>query len=489
MSMYLSKLTLHNFMSYSGGDPYEFEFGPACNFLVGNNNCGKSTLLFALEFLSNKGAKIPPISPVNCAVRKGYVSACFVAEDKKDFPKQLQYYINHDATGKNTVEVKRPYNLNGCNVCTEKPVVYDYNSCTYENEISEQAIAQLVSPTCIEALIEPGDYADFGTTKVLGKLFGALYSSIEALDLWKDYQEAHDKLARDPSGLPSIFEGVQREINESLEGLFGGATARFDFSHQEVKDFLKGGAVFVDDGNQETDLGSKGSGLQKAFSMAVVQVYARHAGKRAASKLDLCIDEPETWLHPAAQMQFGKVISDIAVSQQVWIATHSPYIIQSYNADRGDHLLIFSEQNAIPRYRSVKMLETHSGGHPSLAQISYEAFGLCTPEYHSELLGHIQAKTGKERLKDLEEYLKELIQKFGSISSKTRCRANRGGMTEVDELLPIYIRNCIDHPEAAGAITSDMKKRGINNQYTQEELEKSIQFLTKIISAKPWEMS
>lgn len=140
MSMYLSKLTLHNFMSYSGGDPYVFEFGPACNFLVGNNNCGKSTILFALEFLSSKGAKIPPISPVNCTVRKGYVSACFVAEEKEDFPKQLQNYIGQDAAGKNSVEVKRSYNLNGCNVRIEKPVVYDYSSSTYENEISNRPL-------------------------------------------------------------------------------------------------------------------------------------------------------------------------------------------------------------------------------------------------------------------------------------------------------------------------------------------------------------
>lgn len=489
MSMYLSKLTLHNFMSYSGDDPYEFEFGPACNFLVGNNNCGKSTIFYALEFLSSKSAKIPPIFPVNCTAQKGYVSACFIAEDINDFPKQLHNYIYHDAAGKNTVEVKRPYNLNGCNVCTEKPVVYDYSSSTYENEISEQSIAQLLSPTCIEALIEPGDYADFGTTKLLGKLFSKLHPSIEALDLWKDYQIAHDKLVKDQSGLPSVFEGVQREINESLEGLFGGTTARFDFSHQEVKEFLKGGTVLVNDGNQETGLSSKGSGLQKAFSMAVVQVYASHSGKSATEKLDLCIDEPETWLHPAAQIQFGKAISEIATSQQVWIATHSPYIIQGYSADRGDHLLIFNEQSAVPRYRSVNMLVTHKGGHPSLAQISYEAFGLCTPEYHSELLGFIQAKTGKEKLKDLEDYLKKFIQESGSISAKTRCKVNHGVPTEVKELLPIYIRNCTNHPEAASAITPEMKQKDINNQFLPEELENSIQFLAKIISDKPWEAS
>ena len=40
--MYISKITLHNFKGFKGD--HEFNFDKGINFLVGNNNCGKSTL-------------------------------------------------------------------------------------------------------------------------------------------------------------------------------------------------------------------------------------------------------------------------------------------------------------------------------------------------------------------------------------------------------------------------------------------------------------
>lgn len=485
--MYLSKLQLHHFMSYSGSDPYEFEFGPACNYLVGNNNCGKSTIFFALELLSNKGAKIPSYAPVSCTASEGYVGAIFSAGSAGDFPAQLKKYVYQDSAGHFTVQVKRGFKLSGGNATIEKSVAYDNTTGKFDNVVPDAVFGGLISPTCIDALIEPGDFADFGFTKLLGKILGMQSASIDALALWKEYQDAHERLTTDPSGIPSVLESIQKDLNDSLASLLDGVTARFVFSPQEVRDFLKSGTVFVDDGNQETELGSKGSGLQKAFAIAVIQAYAKHVAKHASSKLDLCIDEPETWLHPAAQIQFGEAISKIAASQQVWIATHSPYIIQSYSATRDDRLLIFSEQNAAPRYKLADKLNPHTGKRPSLAQISYEAFGLYTPEYHCELLGYIQVKSKKKSLKDLEEYLTKLASSLGGIAKRTRCKVDGGGKAcESEELLPIYIRNCIHHPEAAGKITKEMRQKNVDNEFTQEELGESIRFLSKLISANRW---
>ena len=49
--MYISKIMLHNFKGFKGD--HEFYFDKGINFLVGNNNCGKSTLLQAIDFLQN----------------------------------------------------------------------------------------------------------------------------------------------------------------------------------------------------------------------------------------------------------------------------------------------------------------------------------------------------------------------------------------------------------------------------------------------------
>ena len=62
-----------------------------------------------------------------------------------------------------------------------------------------------------------------------------------------------------------------------------------------------------------------------------------------------------------------------------------------------------------------------------------------------------------------------------------------GGKTcESEELLPIYIRNCIHHPEVVGKITKEMRQKNVDNAFTQEERGESIRFLSKLISANRW---
>ena len=51
--MYISKLKLNNFKGFAG--ELEFNFSEGINFLVGNNNCGKTTIFRAIEFLQNGG--------------------------------------------------------------------------------------------------------------------------------------------------------------------------------------------------------------------------------------------------------------------------------------------------------------------------------------------------------------------------------------------------------------------------------------------------
>ena len=53
--MYIRKIELHNFKGFSG--KHEFIFSKGINFLVGDNNCGKTTIFRAIEFLQNGGDK------------------------------------------------------------------------------------------------------------------------------------------------------------------------------------------------------------------------------------------------------------------------------------------------------------------------------------------------------------------------------------------------------------------------------------------------
>ena len=47
--MYIKNIKLNNFKSFAG--EHELELSDGVNFFVGNNNCGKTTIFKAIEFI------------------------------------------------------------------------------------------------------------------------------------------------------------------------------------------------------------------------------------------------------------------------------------------------------------------------------------------------------------------------------------------------------------------------------------------------------
>ena len=54
--MYISKIRLVNFKSFKG--EHIIEFSEGINFFVGNNNCGKTTIFKAVEFIQSGKNKL-----------------------------------------------------------------------------------------------------------------------------------------------------------------------------------------------------------------------------------------------------------------------------------------------------------------------------------------------------------------------------------------------------------------------------------------------
>lgn len=54
--MYISKIKLTNFKSFKGH--HDIEFSKGVNFFVGNNNCGKTTIFKAVEFIQSGKNKL-----------------------------------------------------------------------------------------------------------------------------------------------------------------------------------------------------------------------------------------------------------------------------------------------------------------------------------------------------------------------------------------------------------------------------------------------
>ena len=50
--MYISKIKLHNFKGFK--NDHEISFHKGVNFFVGDNNCGKSSIFHAIDFVRSK---------------------------------------------------------------------------------------------------------------------------------------------------------------------------------------------------------------------------------------------------------------------------------------------------------------------------------------------------------------------------------------------------------------------------------------------------
>ena len=106
--------------------------------------------------------------------------------------------------------------------------------------------------------------------------------------------------------------------------------------------FELGTELRLDDG-VETPAEAKGHGLQRATLFALIRVWSRvlrdaalskdPAPRKSSESLVFAVEEPELYLHPQAQRQFGAALRELAEmdGHQVLLATHSTHFVDLSN--------------------------------------------------------------------------------------------------------------------------------------------------------------
>lgn len=182
------------------------------------------------------------------------------------------------------------------------------------------------------------------------------------------------------------------------------------------------------------------------------------------------IDEPEVSLHPRWQKEILTYYQNLfkvngEQKSQIFIATHSPFIIEAALKDKDNTLIIVLKNSngkvsAINLDQSNFVLPT-----PTLAEINYEAFNIASKDYHNELYSYLQDLTGIKRTEKIDEFLLNSNEMTASLKCYS-CYKSKGKLLEYYTVTS-KIRNHIDHP---------------NNEYifNDEELVSSIEFLQKV---------
>lgn len=180
-------------------------------------------------------------------------------------------------------------------------------------------------------------------------------------------------------GLAKISKSQQAEFEALLGRLqtkykVGLSMPTYDFDYIPF-------SITLRDSKFEVALDDWGSGTKNRTLVLLALFHARQIGESepSAGKITpvMIIEEPESFLHPSAQAEFGRVLQDLAeeFEVQVLVTTHSPYLLNL--RDPASNILL-RRRTLYRQLRDTERVDT--AGDNWMAPFS-QALGLDTEEF------------------------------------------------------------------------------------------------------------
>jgi len=213
--------------------------------------------------------------------------------------------------------------------------------------------------------------------------------------------------------------------------------------------------LFTSEGSTRIPLQNRGDGFQQIIKNAVFRLLASKSifkenvanSLEAESKeklfgikqnsqpisLIFAFEEPETHLHPSAQLEMFNTIKSLSAKYQVLVTTHSPYIVKALKEeDEKKHKIIVLKRIAKKHKTTAKNLPKRVLPYASMNEINYIAFDEPSIEYHIELFGYIHNKL-IERYNNNDEIKEGLksLQKYNIKDEKIPALQNDGNIADI----------------------------------------------------------
>ena len=227
-------------------------------------------------------------------------------------------------------------------------------------------------------------------------------------------------------------------------------------------------------------LKNRGEGLQLKIKNAVFRLLTE-LQSNSQNNTFLAFEEPETHLHPSAQLEMYETIKALSDNPryQVIITTHSPFIVKELAKDGIEPIVVNQKEGS--KESEIVQKSDRVLPYVSMNEYIYIAFDEPSIEYHIELYGYLQNKLNKN-VQEIDNWLKSSgvvknTHLFGWFDT------NRLEKTKDKKSLPYCVRNNIDHPLVDDV--NDSKKHQAylnNNQFNDKNLiRESIEVLRNAI--------
>jgi putative ATP-dependent endonuclease of OLD family len=197
----------------------------------------------------------------------------------------------------------------------------------------------LPTPILIEAVKDLNDDIKTKDSSTFGKLIAVLLGAIQDTEEFKKINESLDELNgllnRIDTGNGVVDEripelkNIEDLVNQYLKENFQNANLQIGVPKPELKKVFSGAEICIDDGAKGL-IESKGDGIKRAVTFALLRSYVEIRKQNSNNpnsedfKYLILFEEPELYMHPAAQKILFEALCNLAEVNQVFVTTHSP---------------------------------------------------------------------------------------------------------------------------------------------------------------------
>lgn len=340
MSIYIEKVRIQNFRSLHH---IEVTLAPSTTLLVGANNSGKTSFLRALAITLNSDRKLSSLDDLfidkdgqqsNEKIIKIDIKI-IPANGKQEFNNQWATIfgdkIRKDTFGRDFFAFRATINLDNHirNALVKREVIDDWESSKARED---EGIATDLSAIPFYFIDAQRDLHEdvFSRTSHFGKLASKIEYDDEQRKSLENALKELNKNAINQSPVLAHLKNSLEELNRTMQTK--GQGVEITPFPKKIRDLHKGLKIHFQDGTSDSfSLEYHGMGTR---SWASLLAFKANIGWDAKEKQEeneaffpiLALEEPEAHLHPNAQRQVYKQLTDISSGQKI-ISTHSPYIV------------------------------------------------------------------------------------------------------------------------------------------------------------------
>lgn len=352
--MRIKKLHLKNYRTF---EDLEIKFPDFYTAICGQNDAGKSNIIRALELLLG--------TPEPYYIRRSSTDIALTT----DWPK----WLSHDSR----------------EICllVELEVFQDYDTGLYSfiNEWLEldttdtsilvelqAALSEGASTSEVTVSVGPKKFSGLKAQEVNNRLRSTLllHNSTEAgyrfsftggLDEFSDEygKELEDISKRTSKSLKKVAKAHKEEITNLLGRL--SRSYKVEISLPNISLTHLPYDLTLGDSKIDVALSEWGSGTKNRTMILLALLKARQISQSITTSAKitpvLVIEEPESFLHPAAQAEFGRILQDLSgeFGVQVITTTHSPYMLSK---DKPESNILLERKQFRNQFRGSQVIST-----------------------------------------------------------------------------------------------------------------------------------